>query len=177
MLLAGSLAAQELQLRFDPAGTGADITLTGTLHDVEGSFAFKRGEIRFHPESGEASGEIVFDATTGKTGNSARDRKMHKDVIESESYPEITFRPIRAEGALAISGDSTLQVRGMFAIHGSEHEIIIPVQMHLSGDNWSAKAAFTVPYAKWGMKNPSKLFLKVDNNVGVQLHAAGSLTR
>jgi len=177
ILLAGSLAGQEVQLRFDPAGTGAAITLSGNFHDVEGSFAFKRGNVDFHPETGIASGEIVFDATSGKTGDSGRDRKMHKDVIESQTYPEIGFRPVRAEGMLASAGDSTLQVHGLFAIHGAEHEITIPVRMTVQGNNWTAKAAFTVPYAKWGMKNPSKLFLRVDNEVGVQFRAAGSLSR
>jgi len=33
-----------------------------------------------------------------------------------------------------------------------------------------------VPYAKWGMKNPSILFLRVGDSVDIQLHAAGSLT-
>jgi hypothetical protein len=35
-------------------------------------------------------------------------------------------------------------------------------------------AAFQVPYARWGMKNPSKLFLRVDDVVQVQFHASGS---
>jgi len=34
-----------------------------------------------------------------------------------------------------------------------------------------------VPYAKWGMKNPSTLFLKVSESVDIDLSAAGSVTR
>ena len=177
ILLAGSLVAQEVQLELDPAATGAEITLGGNFHKVEGSFAFKHGTIHYQPATGAASGEVVFDATSGKTGNSMRDRKMHKDVIESQIYPEITFRPVRAEGTLAPAGDSTLQVHGMFAIHGAEHEITIPVRLNVRGDKWTAKASFTVPYANWGMKNPSKLFLRVDNDVKVQFRAIGSLAR
>ncbi len=83
---------------------------------------FKHGDIRYDPATGKASGEIVFDATSGKTGNDCRDKKMHKDVIESGRFSEIAFRPDRADGTLAASGDSTLQVHGMFSIHGAEHE-------------------------------------------------------
>jgi len=35
---------------------------------------------------------------------------------------------------------------------------------------------FTVPYQKWGMKNPSTLFLKVSDTVEIDLSAAGSVT-
>jgi len=181
LLLAQSLIAQsqsshEVSLQLDTTKSTADITLTGNMHTVEGSFQAKRGTIHYDLTSAKASGEIVFDATSGKTGNSTRDKKMHKDVIESARFPEIAFRPDRANGALAHSGDSTLQVHGMFSIHGAEHEVTIPVQINLQGNAWKANASFTVPYAKWGMKNPTVLFLRVDDDVKVQLHAAGTLT-
>jgi polyisoprenoid-binding protein YceI len=171
--LAAQPPAHELRLQLDPVKSGANISLTGNFHTVEGSFALKHGEIRYDPATGKASGEIVFDATSGKTGNDSRDKKMHKDVIESGRFPEIAFRPDRADGRLAASGDSTLQVHGMFLIHGAEHEITIPVAVHTDGAAWSAKASFQVPYAKWGMKNPSVLFLRVANYVDVQFYAEG----
>jgi len=167
-------APQELVLQLDPARSGADIILAGNLHTVDGSFLLKRGAIYFDPATGKATGEIVFDATSGKTGNSARDNKMHKDVIQSQRYPEIVFHPDRADGSLSTSGDSTLQVHGMLAIHGAEHEVTFPVQVNLFGNNWTAKAAFQIPYVKWGMKNPSVLFLRVADTVQVQFHAAGN---
>ncbi len=175
-LLAAEAAspAQELLLQLDPAKSGADIILAGNLHTVDGSFSLKHGAIRFNPATGKASGEVVFDATSGKTGNSSRDNKMHKDVIQSRRYPEIVFHPDRADGALSTFGDSTLQVHGMFVIHGAEHEVTFPVEVNLAGTAWSAKASFQVPYVKWGMKNPSVLFLRVGDTVQVQFHAAGS---
>jgi polyisoprenoid-binding protein YceI len=175
-LLAGQEASpdQELMLQLDPAKSGADIILAASMHTVDGSFSLKHGAIRFNPTTGKASGEVVFDATSGKTGNSSRDHKMHKDVIQSQRYPEIAFHPDRADGNFSSSGDSTLQVHGLFSIHGSEHEITVPVQVNLTGTAWTAKASFQVPYVKWGMKNPSVLFLRVGDTVQVQFHAAGS---
>jgi polyisoprenoid-binding protein YceI len=166
--------AQEILLQLDPAKSGADIVLVGNLHTVDGSFSLKYGAIRFNPATGKTSGEVVFDATSGKTGNSSRDNKMHKDVIQSRRYPEIVFHPDRADGALSTFGDSTLQVHGMFVIHGGEHEVTFPVQVNLTGTAWTAKASFQVPYVKWGMKNPSALFLRVGDTVQVQFHAGGS---
>lgn len=166
----------ELVLQLDPVKSGADITLTGNMHTVEGSFLSKHGTVHYDPATGKVSGEIVFDATSGKTGNDSRDKKMHKDVIDSAHYPEIAFRPDRADGSLAPSGESTLQVHGMFSIHGAEHEVTFPVQVSLQEGARTAKASFVIPYAKWGMKNPSVLFLRVGDEVKVQFHAAGNLT-
>ena len=166
--------AQEVLLQLDPAQSGADIILAANLHTVHGSFSLKHGTVRFDPATGKASGEIVFDATSGKTGNDSRDNKMHKDVIQSQRYPEIVFHPDRADGILSTSGDSTLQVHGMFGIHGAEHEVTFPVLVNVAGNAWTAKASFQVPYVKWGMKNPSVLFLRAGDTVQVQFHAAGT---
>ena len=182
LVVAAALAAaqpavplsHELLLQLDPARSRADITLPGNLHTVKGTFLLKRGALHFDPATGKASGEIAFDATSGKTGNSSRDNKMHKDVIESRRYPEIVFRPDRADGELAASGVSTLQVHGMFTMHGVEHEVTFPVDVTFTGSAWNAQASFPVPYLRWGMKNPSVLFLRVDDVVQVQFHASGS---
>lgn len=183
LVVAVALAAQpapapvshEVWLQLDAGRSGADITLTGNLHAVKGAFLLKRGAIRFDPATGKAGGEIVFDATSGKTGNGSRDNKMHKDVIESGRYPEIVFHPNRAEGTLATEGASTLQVHGVFTMHGADHEVAFPVEVTLAGRAWTAKASFQIPYVGWGMKNPSVLFLKVGDTVQVQFHGAGSL--
>jgi polyisoprenoid-binding protein YceI len=104
-----------------------------------------------------------------------RDRKMHKEVLESERYPEIAFRPDRIEGAVASVGNSSVKVHGMFNIHGVDHEITVPAQVELNGDHWTATIHFTVPYQKWGMKNPSTLFLKVSDTVEIDLVATGTV--
>ena len=40
---------------------------------------------------------------------------------------------------------------------------------------FEAHAKFDVPYVNWGMKDPSTLFLKVDNSVQISIAAAGVL--
>ena len=67
-------------------------------------------------------------------------------------------------------------VHGMFSIHGTAREVTVPAQVERDGDHWTANVHFTVPYAKWGMKNPSTLFLKVNDTVEIDLSAAGSVT-
>lgn len=168
--------AQEIVLQLDPAQTAADFGLEDVLHSVRGSFALKRGAIRFDPTTGVAGGEVVFDATTGNSGNGSRDHKMHKDVLESQRYPEIVFRPDHAEGKMAATGPCVFQVHGKFGIHGAEHDVTIPVEVDFHDNQWTAKATFKVPYVKWGMKNPSLLFLRVGDAVSIAFRGSGSLT-
>ena len=151
--------AQVIALQCDPEQTTANFTLGDVLHTVHGSFKVKRCDLRFDPTSSKVDGEIVFDATSGNSGNASRDRKMEKNVLEANRYPEIAFRPDKVDGNVAPTGASLLEVSGLFGIHGGEHEITVPVQLKLEPDHWTATTHFPVPYVKWGMRNPSMLFL------------------
>jgi polyisoprenoid-binding protein YceI len=172
-LLAG---AQDTAFQLDPAQSSVQFTLADVLHTVHGTFKVKEGKLEVDP-SGKMGGEIVVDAASGQTGSGMRDRKMHKEVIESARYPEIAFRPERIEGKVASEGKSAVMVHGIFSIHGADREIAVPAQVEMSGDHWAAKVHFTVPYAKWGMKNPSTLFLRVSDTVEIDLAAAGTVVR
>jgi polyisoprenoid-binding protein YceI len=167
--------AQQIALHCVPAQGQATWTLSDPLHTVKGDFKLKSCQVRYDPSSHRAQGEIVFDATSGQSGNSSRDHKMHKDVLESQKYPEIRFRPDHAEGSLAAQGTSTLQVHGLFGIHGAEHEMTVPVELKMEADQWTATAHFGVPYVKWGMKNPSVLFLHVGDSVDIDFSGAGTV--
>ena len=172
-----SAATQQRVLQLDPSKTSAKFTLDAALHTVHGTFHVMPGALQFDPASGSLSGEIRVDAKSGETGNGMRDRKMHKDVLESERYPEISFHPDRVEGAVADQGKSSVKVHGMFRIHGVDREIAVPAEVELSSDSWTATVHFTVPYAKWGMKNPSTFFLRVSDSVEIDLVAGGSVVQ
>jgi polyisoprenoid-binding protein YceI len=167
--------AQQTSLQLDPANSSVKFTLGDVLHTVHGTFRLKSGALQLEASTGKLSGEIVVDARSGASGSGMRDRKMHKEVLESERYPEISFRPDRVEGAVASQGKSSVKVHGMFNIHGVDREIMVPADVEMSADHWTATVHFTVPYQKWGMKNPSTLFLRVSDSVEIDLVAAGSV--
>ena len=165
--------AQEATLNFVPSQTTVNFTLGDVLHTVHGSFKLKAGQVRFAPASNAISGEIVVDAASGNSGSTGRDRKMHKEILESARYPEVTFRPHRVEGKVLALGTSLVQVHGMFGIHGAEHDITVPAQVELASDHWSLTVHFAVPYVKWGIKDPSTFILRVEKTVDIDLHALG----
>jgi polyisoprenoid-binding protein YceI len=172
-----SAVAQQRTLSLDPGKTTVNFTLDAALHSVHGTFRIKQSALQFDSASSQVSGEILVDAKSGETGNGMRDRKMHKDVIESESYPEISFRPDRIEGSVANAGKSSVRVHGMFRIHGIDREITVPAEIEMSAGQWSATVHFTIPYARWGLRNPSTLFLRVSDSVEIDLVATGPISQ
>jgi polyisoprenoid-binding protein YceI len=167
--------AQNLSLTLDPQQTIINFTLSDVLHTVRGTFQLKQGKLQFDPASEKLIGEITVDARSGQTGNGMRDRKMHREVLESERYPEISFRPDLVDGAVSLKGKSSVRVHGIFNIHGADHELTVPADVEMFPDHWKAMFHFAVPYVNWGMKNPSTLFLRVGASVDIDVTASGTL--
>lgn len=173
----GSAAGQATKLQLDPQQTTVNFTLADVLHTVHGTFRARPGSLNFDSGSGDLAGEIAVDTRTGQSGNGMRDRKMHREVLESERYPEITFRTDRVYGAVLQQGKSSVRLHGVFTIHGADHELIVPAQVEMFPDHWTAALHFSIPYVKWGMKNPSTLFLRVSESVDIDVNAAGTIVR
>jgi polyisoprenoid-binding protein YceI len=150
--------------------------LGDVLHTVHGTFKLRRGDIVFDPETGKAGGEVLVDATSGESGSSARDGRMHKNVLESAKYPDVSFTPDRLEGKVDLSGTSNVKLHGTFTIHGAAHEIDVPVRVSAKGDTLDVTMGFDVPYVAWGMKDPSTFVLRVSKEVHIEMHTTGRLT-
>jgi len=131
--------------------------------------------LRLDPATGKAAGEIVVDAISGQSGNDSRDKKMHKEVLESARFTDIVFRPDRVEGTVQPHGTSSAQLHGVCVLHGREHELTAPVRAELTSGQWKGTATFSVPYNDWGLKNPGNFLLKVDHTVSIEVQMAGSM--
>jgi len=103
---------KEIVLNVDPSQSTVHYSVSSSLHTVHGTFAVKRGILRLDPATGKAAGEIVVDAASGESGSTSRDKKMHKEVLESARFTDIIFRPDRVEGAVPPQGTSSAQLHG-----------------------------------------------------------------
>ena len=175
LLLGAEASAETDRLQLDTGATRVKWTLGDVLHTVRGAFKIKSADLWIDPTTGKAGGQIVVDAQSGESGSGARDSRMHKNILESAKYPEITFVPDSVDGALRFEGDSTVKLHGAFTIHGGTHEVLMGVKSHVDHGKLTATIAFAVPYVAWGMKDPSTLFLRVDNKVEIEIQAAGEL--
>jgi polyisoprenoid-binding protein YceI len=176
-LLAPAVLAQHQTFVVNPDASEVKMTLKTTHELVNGTFHIQSGSIEFDRSAPKMSGLVVVLAGSGKTGNDSRDKKMNKDILKVEQYATVSFEPKTYTGAIAPSGDSTIQVTGTFTLLGTPHEITIPILVHLEGTTAAAKAHFVVPYVQWGLKNPSFLVWKADNDVAIDLFLAGRLSK
>ena len=175
--LAGPSAAEQVIVNLDPARTTIAFELGATLHSVHGTFRLERGEVLYDPATGDAQGELVVSAASGESGNEKRDRDMHRKVLVSDRHPTIVLRPARIRGELAEGGTSTLTVDGRMVLQGDDHPVEIPVDVTVDGPAVRVTATFDVPYVAWGLKDPSKLVLRVAKTVTVSVDAHGTFTR
>ncbi len=169
--------AQDQVFEADPAQSRVEFTLNDVLHTVHGSFQLKHGMVEFNPANGAASGEIVLDAASGDSGSKARDRKMKRDVLETDKYPDITFTVQHVAGSVGGSGESSVQLEGVMMLHGQSHPMTLTLPVRVEGGAASADTQFVVPYVEWGLKNPSTLFLRVSDKVQIAVHMSGHLSQ
>jgi polyisoprenoid-binding protein YceI len=179
-VLASASRAEETAVEFDPARTKVEFTLAATLHTVHGSFRLKSGEIVLDPATGKARGAVTVDATSGETGNSGRDQKMHREILESPKFPEIAFLPAKVKATTdlnaivhgALQSPSQVEISGVFRIHGQDHEATLFAEIRRAPDGQlDISTKFPVPYIQWGLKNPSTFLLRVSETVQLEIHA------
>jgi len=168
--------AQEAALELNPAGTRIDFTLRGFPHTVHGTFTLKRGTIRIDSATGRADGLVIVDAASGDSGNHARDSEMNETILETQRYPEIRFSPQQVEAQGVPQGEFRVKIRGVFWLHGTEHEVTLDALVRLAGEEWTATTHFVVPYVAWGLRDPSILILRVADTVEVDVNATGHVT-
>lgn len=162
-------------IHLDPEKTEIHWTLHDVLHTVRGTFRLKGGLMTLDPATGAAQGEFLVDVTTGESGNSIRDGKMQKEVLESVKYPQAFFHPVKFSGELKAGSTQNVTVEGTFNVHGADHPLTLQIVTELKGADATATTRFVVPYVAWGMKDESTFLLKVDKEVTIDIVARGTV--
>lgn len=170
---AGADAGAPQRLILDPDASHVAFSLAATLHTVEGTLRLTSGEIHFLPDGGAATGRVVVDARSARTGSERRDRNMHRAVLESERFPEIVFLPERLGVERASPDQASVELSGTVEIHGAREPLTIPAKVAREGDHLRIRGAFTVPYVKWGLRDYSNFLLRVAPTVDVSLDLVG----
>ena len=177
LLFTAVILGQQMSVDFDPRATKINWSLVGNVHTTHGTFQLKQGHVEMNSASGEASGELIVEANSGNSNDGARDKRMKKEILETEKFPEIRFKITRIEGAGQLKGEATIRAVGQFTIHGASHEVNIPMEMKINEDDVTGKGKFVVPFVDWGMKDPSNFIFKVNKTVEVEIVAAGHIKR
>ena len=176
LILAPVAFAQHQTYTVNPDSSHVAFSLGGNAHHVDGTFHVQSGSIDFDRSAQTISGSVVVAAGSGSSGDQSRDKKMNSDVLDVAHFADVSFVPKSYQGTIAASGDSTIQVNGVFTLHGAPHDLTVPMQIHIDGATLTAKTHFTVPYVQWGLKDPSIFILKVAKEVDIDLTLEGRLS-
>jgi YceI-like domain len=176
LIFAPAALAQHQTFVVNPDASDVKMKLNTTHEVVNGTFHVQSGSINFDRTASNISGTVIVAAGSGKTGNDSRDKKMNKDILKVNQFATVSFAPKAYNGTIAASGDSTIEVSGEFTLLGTAHDLTIPMQVHIDGSKATAKGQFVVPYVQWGLKNPSFLIWKAENNVAIDLNLVGQIS-
>lgn len=176
LISATAALAQHQTFAVNPDASEVRMKLNTTHEVVNGTFHVQSGSINFDRTHPSISGIVIVAAGSGKTGNGSRDKRMNKEILKVEQFATVSFEPKAYSGTIAASGDSTIQVSGVFTLLGTAHDLTIPMQIHIDGAKATAKAQFVVPYVQWGVKNPSFFIWKAQNDVAIDLTLIGDIT-
>jgi len=176
LALAPAAFAQHQNFTVNPDASKVAFSLGGNTHHVDGTFHVQSGAINFNRSTQSISGSVIVSAGSGNSGDQGRDKKMNTDVLDVAHYADISFVPKSYQGAIVAIDDSTIQVSGVFTLHGTPHDMTAPMQIHIDGASLTAKTHFTIPYVKWGLKDPSIFILKVAKEVDIDLTLVGGLS-
>jgi polyisoprenoid-binding protein YceI len=176
LALAPLVFAQHQTFTVNPDASKVAFALGGNTHHVDGTFHVQSGSIDYDRSAQTISGSVIVAAGSGNSGDQGRDKKMNSDVLDVAHFADVSFVPKSYQGTIPASGDFTIQVTGVFTLHGTPHDLTAPMQIHIEGTALTAKTHFTVPYVQWGLKDPSIFMLKVAKVVDIDLTLTGSLT-
>ena len=176
VILAPAALAQHQTFAVNPDASEVKMRLNTTHEVVNGTFHIQSGSIEFDRSAARMSGSVAVLAGSGKTGNESRDKKMNRDILKVDQYATVSFAPKAYTVTIASSGDSTIQVSGVITLLSNPHDLTIPMQIHMDGSKATARAQFVVPYVQWGLKNPSFMFWKAENDVAIDLNLVGQVS-
>lgn len=116
------------------------------------------------------TGKLVITSTTAtaatfsvpmqtiKSDKSQRDAQFDGRIMDVASYPTGTFtltRPISLAPLPATGTVRTYTATGLLALHGQSHSVTFALQAERTGTGIKLAGQINVPFAEWGISNPS----------------------
>jgi polyisoprenoid-binding protein YceI len=178
------------------AGTWTIDTSIGSFDDFSSSFVgYRVNETLAGNRANTAvgrtpvvSGSLVLDGSTISsvevTANLAalvsdddrRDGQLRRQAIETDVYPEATFKltsPIELDAAPADGQTISATARGELTLHGVTKAVEIPIEAKLSGDVVTVTGSIDIAFADYGIAQPTSFVVLSIEDHGVmelQLH-------
>ena len=78
----------------------------------------KQWHVDVNAANGDVSGELIVEGNSGNSGDGARDKRMKKEIFETDKYLGIRFNLTKLKGAQPLKDEASLRIVGQFIIQG-----------------------------------------------------------
>jgi polyisoprenoid-binding protein YceI len=119
-----------------------------------------------------ASVNVSIDLTSLETGVALRNREMGELYLESDKYPNVTFKSVSVEAPPSIDVNAPVEIKvtGDFTLHGVTKRLTLPVRVVLIPEGRiHATAMFRVKLPDFGIHVPQNILVTVEDQVPVRL--------
>jgi polyisoprenoid-binding protein YceI len=139
-------------------GSGGVFGAFGHKHDI--AIQDFSGEVQFSSEKPELSSlqlAIKADSLVVTEKVSEKDKlqiehDMREKVLETNRFPEITFKGTAVSAIKAANGIYDVKIMGTLSLHGVSHEIPLNAQVSLEENRLTAKGVFLVKQTDYQIK-------------------------
>jgi polyisoprenoid-binding protein YceI len=143
-------------------------TAVGRTPQVSGTLVLAGSKI--------TSVDITADLTALRSDDDRRDGRLQEQAIETNEFPESTFRltsPIALESVPVDGTTFTATATGELTLHGVTKAVTFPIEAHLSGDVVTVSGSIDIVFADYSIERPTSFVVLSIEDHGImefQLH-------
>ncbi|HIF05665.1 MAG TPA: YceI family protein [Gemmatimonadetes bacterium] len=115
---------------------------------------------------------LEVDLASLDTGLGLRNRHMRNNYLEVEEFPYATFDATIQGVEVATAGVFGVTARGLLSIHGVEHQRDVLCDVSARQDGYRARCTFTVLLSDFDIEIPKLMFLKLAEEIRLELDFA-----
>jgi polyisoprenoid-binding protein YceI len=175
LLLTATLSAASYVV--DPGASVVKFHLHHKMHEVDGRSSQIEGKALLG-DDGKVMTMIRVPAASFDTKDANRDSHM-RETLDTGKFPFVVFKGVTALALpVAYGQDLETKLQGELDFHGVKRPMIIPARITLEKDGGAlVHAKFPVNLEAHQIERPSLLFIKVDENVELDVELKLKATR
>jgi polyisoprenoid-binding protein YceI len=135
------------------ANVGA-ATAVGRTPDVTGSLTFAGSSV--------TAADFTADLSTLQSDRAQRDGQLHRQALETDTYPTATFKLTQPIDLGAVPADGQVvnaTTTGDLTIHGTTKPVQIPIEARLSGAVVTVTGSTDIVFADYGISRPNSFMV------------------
>jgi polyisoprenoid-binding protein YceI len=129
-------------------------TAVGRTPDVTGSLTFDGSTV--------TAAEFTADLSTLQSDKAQRDGQLHRQALETDTYPTATFKLTQPIDLGAVPADGQVvsaTATGDLTIHGTTKSVQIPLEARLPGDVVTVTGSIDIVFADYGISRPNSFMV------------------